>query len=422
MAYRPLDETSVIDYVAQRPSMREVFSDLSALSVIEVGDGNLNLVFIITNEANPGESVILKQALPYLRVAGDSWPLTRERMRYETQALIKHNELAPGLVPVVYDFDEAMSLVIMEHLREHEIMRKGLVARKHYPYFADHISTFLVNSLFFTSDLYLTGPEKKLLEATFVNEQLRKLQEDFVYTNPYMESPENNWNPLVDDAVQAVRSDPALKMAIADMKQAYMTHAEALIHADLHTGSIMLNEEDTRVIDPEFAFFGPMGYDIGAVLQNLILNYLSHYGHTPDRAERERYQAYLLDMVRDIWNEFARKFDAVWAKNNRGELVPEKYWDFPGGQEAFAEYRRRYIHRLLQDTAGHGGVKFLRRMMGIVSVWDLTSIEDAEKRAVAERLAIRIGRRWVMERKSIDSIDDLTGIVQEETAGVMRDA
>lgn len=401
--------------------MVEVFSDFSALSVIEVGDGNLNLVFIITNQTNPGESVILKQALPYLRVAGDSWPLTRERMRYETQALLKHNELAPGLAPEVYDFDEEMSLVIMEHLREHEIMRKGLVARKRYPLFADHISTFLVNSLFFTSDLYLTGPEKKLLAATFVNEQLRKLQEDFVYTNPYIASAENNWNPLIDDDVQAVRSDPALKMAIAEMKQAYMTHAEALIHADLHTGSIMLNEQDTRVIDPEFAFFGPMAYDIGAVLQNLILNYLSHYGHTPDRAERERYQAYLLDMVRDIWNEFARKFDAVWAENNRGELVPAKYWDFPGGQEAFAEYRRRYIHRLLQETAGHGGVKFLRRMMGIVSVWDLTSIEDAEKRAVAERLAIRIGRRWVMERKSIASIADLTGIVQEETAGVMSE-
>ncbi len=418
MAYRPLDESTVVSYVKQRPPMAKVFSSLDRLSVSEVGDGNLNLVFIVQNEVNPAESVILKQALPFLRVAGDSWPLTRERMRYETQALLKHNELAPGLAPTVYDFDQEMSLVIMEHLRTHEIMRKGLVARKRYPFFADHISTFLVNVLFFTSDLFLTGPEKKQLQATFVNEHLRKLQEDFVYSNPYMESEENNWNPLIDELVQAVRADGALKIAIAEMKEAYMTHGEALIHADLHTGSIMLNGGDTRVIDPEFAFFGPMAYDIGAVLQNLILNYLSHYGHTADRAEREAYQVYLLELVRDIWNEFARKFDETWANNNRGELVPEKYWDFPGGQEAFAEYRRSYIHRLLQETAGHGGVKFLRRMMGIVSVWDLSSIEDLEKRAVAERLAIQIGKRWVLERKSISSIDDLTGIVLEETKGV----
>ena len=418
MTYRPLDETTIVDYIAGRPSLAGVFSDFGRLSISEVGDGNLNLVFIIENKANPAESVVLKQALPFLRVAGESWPLTRERMRYETQALLKYNELAPGLVPVVYDFDEEMSLVVMEHLKRHEIMRKSLVARQHFPKFVDHITTFLVNSLFFTSDLYLTGPEKKLLEAKFVNEQLRKLQEDFVYTNPYMASPENRWNALVDDAVQAVRANAELKMAIAEMKQAYMTHAEALIHADLHTGSIMLNADDTRIIDPEFAFFGPMAYDIGAVLQNLVLNYLSHFGHTPDREERERYQSYLLDMIRSIWEEFARKFDAVWAANNRGELVPQSYWDFPGGADAFAEYRRRYIQRLLQDVAGHGGTKFLRRMMGIVSVWDFTSIKDLESRAVAERLAIRIGTRWVLERRSVTSIEDLIGIVREETSGV----
>jgi 5-methylthioribose kinase len=388
------------------------------LSVGEVGDGNLNLVFIVRNEANPTQSVVLKQALPFLRVAGESWPLTRERMRYEVQALLTHNELAPGLVPAVYDHDDEMSIVVMEHLKSHEIMRKSLVARMRFPHFVDHITTFLVNSLFFTSDLYLTGPEKKLLAAKFVNEQLRKLQEDFVYTNPYQESPENHWNPLVDDEVRAVRANGQLKMELAEMKQAYMTHAEALIHADLHTGSIMLNAEDTRVIDPEFAFFGPIAYDVGAVIQNLVLNYLAHFAHTPDRNERECYQAYLLEMIRGVWNEFARKWDELWAANNRGELAPEPYWDFPGGAEAFTEYRQRYIHRLLQEMAGHGGTKFLRRMMGIVSVWDFNSIADPEKRAVAERAAIHIGKRWLMERRSVSSIDDLIGIIKEEVSDV----
>ncbi len=417
MAYCPLDERSVVEYLARRPAMGSLFSDFNNLTVREVGDGNLNLVFIAENRFNPDESVVLKQALPFLRVAGESWPLTRERVRYEVQALLKQNELAPGLVPQVYDFDEEMSLLIMEHLRDHEIMRKALVARKRFPHFVDHITTFLANLLFFTSDLYLTSQEKKLLEARFVNEQLRKLQEDFIYTHPYMNSPENRWNPLVDDAVQAVKANPALKLAIMEMKEAYMTHAEALIHADLHTGSIMLNCSDTRVIDPEFAFFGPMAYDVAAVLQNLILNYLSHFAHTSSE-ERVAYQDYLLQMVREIWQEFARKFDALWRAHPRGDLVPASYWDFPGGAEAFAEYRRRYLHRLLQETAGHGGTKFLRRVMGIVSVWDLTSIADLTQRAVAERLAIRIGSRWVLERKAIASIDDLIGIVLEEASTV----
>ena len=80
-------------------------------------------------------------------------------MRHETQPLLKHDELAPGLAPEVYDFDEEMSLVIMENLKEHEIMRERLASRKHLPHFADYISTFLDNSLF-------SGPKRCLSGRT----------------------------------------------------------------------------------------------------------------------------------------------------------------------------------------------------------------------------------------------------------------
>jgi 5-methylthioribose kinase len=415
VTYQALDSKSAVEYVKNCPALANVLPNPENLVAKEVGDGNLNLVFIIENSDDPKQSVVLKQALPYLRVAGDSWPLTRERMRFETQALLKHNELAPGLVPLVYEHDEDMSLVIMEYLRELEIMRKPLVERQKFPHFVDHISTFMARSLFFTSDLYLTGVAKKELQAKFINPHMCKIQEDFVFTNPYMESPENNWNPEIDAEVQAVRANGELKLALAEMKAGFMTSGQALIHSDLHTGSIMVNETDTRVIDPEFAFFGPMGFDVGAILENLVLNYLSHYAHTPDPDERAEYQAYLLEMVRDVWNEFARKFDAVWAENNCGELMPTQYWNFSGGEQIFAEFRRRYIQNILHDAAGHGGSKMLRRMMGIVNVWDITSIEDLQKRAVCERLAIKIGSRWVLERGKISSVDDLIRIVAEET-------
>ena len=247
---------------------------------------------------------------------------------------------------------------------------------------------------------------------------MNKLQEDFVYTNPYMASPENKCNPLIEEEVRAVRANSALKVEIAEMKEAYMTHAEALIHADLHTGSIMLTADDTRVIDPEFCYFGPIAYDVGALLQNLVLNHLSHFGHTRDREAREEYQEYLLGMVRDVWNEFARKFDMLWRESPTGDLMPAKYWDYPGGAEAFAQMRARTMRRLLQEAAGHGGVKFLRRMMGIVNVWDIESIQDLPARAVAERAAIRIGSRWLLERGSFESVSDLTRIVEEETRGI----
>ena len=246
-------------------------------------------------------------------------------------------------------------------------------------------------------------------EARTVEKRLKK-----TFAGLMLDALLQKW-PTMDAEVQAVRANSELKLELAEMKIAYMTHGEALIHSDLHTGSIMVNETDTRVIDPEFAFYGPMGFDVGALLENLVLNYLSHYAHTPDPDERAEYQAYLLEMVRDMWNEFAGKFDQIWAENNCGELTPSKYWDFPGGEEAFAEFRLRYIRNILQDTAGFGGTKMLRRMMGIVSIWDITSIEDLKKRAKCERLAIKIGSRWILERGSISSVDDLVGIVKEET-------
>lgn len=414
MAYRALDTASLVDYLSSRPAAMEKLGKSAALAVKEVGDGNLNLVFLVTARDDPRRAVVVKQALPYLRVAGESWPLTRERMRFESQALRTYNALCPGLVPALYEYDEEMSLVVMEYLGSHEVMRKPLVERKRFPKFVDHITTFLVNSLFYTSDWFLDGVKKKEMQARFINPHLNKLQEDFVYTNPYVSSPENKWNPLIDTEVRAVRSSVELKAAIADMKTAYMTHAEALIHADLHTGSIMLNENDTRVIDPEFCFFGPMAYDVGAVLQNLALNYLSHYGHTRDRGVRAEYQEYLLDMIRGVWNTFARKLDSTWKANAAGDLMPARYWDSTGGAEAFAAFRRDTILRLLREAAGHGGTKFLRRMMGIVSVWDITSIEDPESRAVAEKAAIRIGSRWLLDRGRVTSVDDLVRMVREE--------
>src|SRR5690606_8855673 len=201
---------------------------------------------------------------------------------------------------------------------------------------------------------------------------------------------------------------------IIELKEKYMTQGQALIHSDLHTGSIMVNEQDTRVIDPEFSFFGPMGYDIGALLSNLVMNFGAHFAHTADAAERKAYQSYLIETIREIWLQFAAKFEQLWLENNTGELVPNTYWNFEGGEAAFTAFRQRYIRQLLQDTAGLGACESLRRMMGVVSVWDISSIHDNQLRAVAERFVIRVSSRWIIERGSFNRIDDLVGIREEE--------
>ena len=46
MSYMALDEAGVVQYIQTRPAMKEILPDMTDLSVTEVGDGNLNMVFI----------------------------------------------------------------------------------------------------------------------------------------------------------------------------------------------------------------------------------------------------------------------------------------------------------------------------------------------------------------------------------------
>lgn len=49
----------------------------------------------------------------------------------------------------------------------------------------------------------------------------------------------------------------------------------------------MVTRESTQVIDPEFAFYGPMGFDIGAFLGNLILAFFAQDGHVDQVNDRK---------------------------------------------------------------------------------------------------------------------------------------
>ncbi|GAB6933970.1 S-methyl-5-thioribose kinase [Calditerricola satsumensis] len=397
--YRPLTETDAVAYVKERG----FFPRDAALTCREIGDGNLNLVFHLVDPKS-GQSLILKQALPYARVVGESWPLTLDRARIEAEALRIEGELAPGLVPKVIHYDADLALTVMEDLSDHIVMRKGLMARTVYPRFAEHMATFLARTLFFTSDLYLSPEEKKAKQRAFINPEMCKITEDLVFSHPYYNADTNHFNPLIRDAVEALWQNGALKREVARLKEAFMTKAQALIHGDLHTGSIMVKADSTKVIDPEFAFYGPMGFDPGAVFANLLLSYASHEGHTPNEAERRDFQAWLLETIEAIWRGFAEQFAELWA-----EHVKDEMWNAPG-------YREAYLRAVLQDAVGFAGCKMMRRVIGLAHVADLETIPDPAVRATCEKLALAIGQALVLRRETVQRIEDLTALVRDVAA------
>ena len=72
--YHPLDDRTLAGYLARLGRRRGAPGRHAPTEwlVREVGDGNLNLVFIVTG---PAGGVVVKQALPYVRLVGESWPL-----------------------------------------------------------------------------------------------------------------------------------------------------------------------------------------------------------------------------------------------------------------------------------------------------------------------------------------------------------
>lgn len=398
--YRALDVHTVIAYVGARPELWEVFRPGEALEAAEIGDGNLNLVFRVWATADPTRTIIVKQALPYVRLVGESWPMPADRARIEAQALEVEYRLAPQHTPRTYFYDADMHLIAMQNLYQHIVMRKGLIEGVRYPHFAEHIGLFLARTLGGTSDLLLDYRTKKLEVARFLNPELCKITEDLIFTEPYRYTERNPFHKQLEPQVLALQADDALRVEVAQMKEKFMTHAQALLHGDLHTGSIMVNATDTYVIDPEFAFYGPMGFDIGAVIGNLFLNYAAHEVRTKDPAQRADFRKYLTDTVIELWQVFEREFQSfVWSQVDAVNMPPA--------------YQRDYMLRLLQDSAGLGACKMMRRVIGLAGVADIRGIEDVHERAIAGSLALNMGVALIKRRRELHTIEDLVAVATE---------
>jgi 5-methylthioribose kinase len=408
MQYRALNDGSLPQVLAEVPAVTAVLGDDPlSWSVEEVGDGNLNLIFIVKSKK---AGVVVKQALPYVRLVGESWPLPLSRSHYEHMALTEQGKHAPKLVPKVYHYDRTMAMIVMEYLSPHIIMRKGLIRGIEYPLFASHIAEFMAQTLFNTSVLATAAADHKRRIWSFAdNIELCKITEDLVFTDPYREAKLNRWTaPFLDNIAAQFRRDEPLKIAVQRRKFQFMSSAEALIHGDLHTGSIMLTPLDTRVIDPEFAFVGPMGFDVGAVIGNLLIAYYSQDGHEPRVYARTPYRHWILMQVDQVWRLFSRRFVELWDKSKSGDAYMPELFTEPEGLAVFTAEKQRFMRNLFIDSVSFAGIKMIRRVLGLAHTEDLESIADPAMRAKCEIKTLALARRLILDAEKLTGISDVT--------------
>jgi 5-methylthioribose kinase len=394
--YRTFTAADAVEYARQYGQL----ADPQALvSADEIGDGNLNLVFKIRDRDGVSR-VIVKQALPYVRCVGESWPLTLERARIEAETLLIHGSVCPRHTVKVLHHDPELAVMVQEDLSDHHIWRNELIKGHYYPLAAGQLAEYLAQTLFHTSDFYQTAQQKKAEVSRFTNPELCQITEDLFFTDPYIDHERNQFDEALLPQVRALRDDTALRLAVAGLKHRFLSKAEALLHGDIHSGSIFVAEGKLKAIDAEFGFYGPIGFDVGSALGNLLLNYCGLPGLLGPRDAAAGREQRLQD-VRELWLIFADRFLALCHQQTREIALA-----VPG-------YAEQFLQQVWTDAIGYCGSELIRRTIGLAHVADLDSISDAEMRAECQRSALNLGRALIVNAAQIEHIDALLARIRQ---------
>ena len=408
--YEPLSHETLATRLGPIDAIRDRLGDPKDWTMREVGDGNLNLVFIIDG---PVGSVIVKQALPYVRLVGESWPLPLRRAFFEYNALIRQAERDPGAVPEVYYFDENQAIIAMEFLSPHVILRKSLMEGTRHDGLGEMLGRFCARTLFRGSDLSMPTARRKADLALFAgNVELCDITENLVFSDPYFAAEMNRHTPQLDPVVAALRADIDLKVAAQHLKMAFANNAETMLHGDLHTGSVMVEGAEARVIDPEFATYGPMGFDIGMLIANFLMAYYAQPGHAGAEGARADYQEWILSVVGDIWSAFTAEFTHLWRTERTGILYQASLFEDQGHDLGAEQARIERLSAIWHDTLGFCGIEMHRRTLGLAHIAEYDEIADDATRASCEARGLMLGRALAVGRADINGMAEVLDLAR----------
>lgn len=375
-----LDCDEVISYVKEK----NLFSENANLTVKEIGDGNINYIFKVENKID-GKSIVLKQADKLLRSSGRPLDLTRSKI--EANILKIENNLAPHFVPEIYFYDEIMCVLAMEDISEYKNLRTELMAGKIFPNFAEGISEFLSRTLLLTTDLFMDKFEKKKNVKEFINPELCDISECLVFTEPYNNN--RNRNVITSGNEEFVKNtlyeNEDLHFAILKLREKFMNYSQALIHGDLHSGSIFINEKGIKIIDPEFSFYGPMAYDVGNVIGNLYFPLYRAKFFMEESKEKEEFINWLEKTIFNIPILFSKKCKLLWEKYSNEKLLKNN------------KFMNYYIENIIEDSLAYAGTEIIRRTVGDAKVLELTSLENSEKKLQLEKKLINKAISMIMK-------------------------
>lgn len=408
MSYKDLTPSRVIEYIKTSTG---IFPAGASLEVYEIGggeddgDGFVNHIYRVWDES--GKSVILKQAKPYLKLFGEVAPLTTKRNQLESEIIKLRAAITPDYLPEMYHLDPDNNLFIYEDCGRLRIMRFELIKGKHFPKFAKQMGEFLAKSNFYTSEIYLDQIAHKALTCKFMNPEMRIIMETILFLRESFIEGEVNLPP--GDPNHITMSDllwekRELRVELLKLRGIFMKKSECLVHGDLHTSNIMIDQSEMKIIDMEYPFMGPSSSDTGYLLGNLLYQYIAWFHHEEgSKASRKAYRKEILDTIRDLVNEYQRVYCACWDQDAK-----------PMYRE-YTEYRDDLLKTYLKEVCGFTGCQIVSRVGGIVPLPDFDAIKNPLSRNCARRLSLLIADALIMKREEIESVDDIIALIETIT-------
>ena len=383
--YFLMEEKDVLLYVKKK---LKYFKADDNITCKEIGDGNINYVYRISN----GEkSIILKQAGVHTRSNSSGRVLDVNRNRREAEVLSYYGDILPDLAPEVICIDKVMKLFVMEDLKDYIPLRDALMKGHIYHHLQEQITDFLVESTLSTADFFIDSFIKKDNAAKYVNKELCKISEELVFREPFFNVlNENSFSESLNDFVKTnLYDNKHIQLEAAKLKCEFMNHSQALIHGDLHTGSIFVKDDCMKIMDCEFAFYGPIGYDVGTIVANFIFAYIYHLVITNDK----NYTSFLYKVIDDIIKLFKDKFITKFIHESIDVSVQN---------DGFIEF---YLLEVLKTSYGICGLEILRRTTGCAKVKEIESVTDEDTRKKMEYILLNLGIECIMYRDKLSEED-----------------
>ncbi|GAA3797004.1 S-methyl-5-thioribose kinase [Cellulomonas soli] len=392
MSAEVLDVTTVPAYLATRPGVSDLI-DLSTATVQEVGDGNLNLVFVVRDAQ--GRSLVVKQSLPYVRMVGESWPLSQDRILAEGRGYVAAQSLSPELTPAFHGLDAERRVLVLEDLSSWTVWRRSLNDGVIDPGAGAAVGTYAARIAFGTSVLGRRAEDVQEAAAGAANPELCRITEDLVFTEPFIDHEQNAWDDELTADVLALR-DPALLDEVAALKFRFLTAGQALIHGDLHSGSVFVPGAPQRaqgapaakVFDIEFAFYGPVGFDLGTSLANHLFAHVR--AEVLDRPAD--FRTWVAGLPAETWDAFVAEIGRLWPQRADASWTDG--------------FRDAWIDAVWQDAVGFAGLEAIRRVVGLAKVSDLQTL-GTDERVRAARAVLRTARGWITDRTRITGPGEL---------------